>query len=340
VVVNGVGMMHLARSPRLLARLNPAIALTSMLALLTSGLVACDAEPVSDLDDELAEAGDDSDEFRSLEQVAAAISVDPLFRQMINRSLELTSQRVAAQRLMSDEDLDAFARTISDPNYPEEIDLEEFAEATGVDKALVDQQMALAQQLISKYQLGGYTSEQVETVFSMAAGSEANQTYIKGLIEYEIEQLDEPAEPKDPQIEACEDLCRIQYAASIAIALQAYLAALAAATLAGPVGPILAGAATVTYFYSLAQAQGQLDECMAICNGEIISDDECLGDADCDPNDYCWTGVLGWGTNECRPEKVQGQTCSRHGQCLSGCCKLHFWTNPFSKTCRPADACN
>lgn len=322
--------------PRFLDRLTPAIALT--LSLLTSGLLGCDAEPASDLDTELADAGDDSDDFRSVEQVAAAISQDALFQQMLAKSVELTVQRTVAQMQTTDEDLDAFARTISNPNYPtEEIDLDEFAEATGIDRALIDQQMALAQQLIGKYQLGGYSSTQIETVFSLAAASEASQSYIKGAIEYELEQLDEPI---DTEVDQCEALCAAQYAVAVAIGLQAYLAALAAATVAGPVGPILAAAATATYFYALAKAQGELDDCNAICNGEIPTDEECLQDSDCAANQYCWTGVLGIGENECRPEKTQGSTCSRHGQCISGCCKLHVWTNPFSKTCRPADACD
>jgi hypothetical protein len=325
---------------RFLDRFTPAIALTSMIALLTSGLTACEFEQLDESDTELADAGDDSDEFRSLEQMAAAVSVDPLFQQMLERSVELTAQRMEAQALMTDEELDAFARTIGDPNYPtEEIDLEAFAEATGVDQTLVTDQMQLAQQLISKYQLGGLTSAQIEAVFSAAAATEANQNFVKGAIEYELEQLDDP-EPNDPEVDQCESVCAGQYAVTVAIALQAYVAALAAATLAGPAWPILVAAATAAYAYALAEAQGQVDDCIAICNGEIITDEECLYDSDCASNEYCWTGVLGWGENECRTEKTQGTTCSRHGQCISGCCKLHVWTNPFSKTCRPADACD
>lgn len=67
---------------------------------------------------------------------------------------------------------------------------------------------------------------------------------------------------------------------------------------------------------------------------------ECTSDGDCDSDEYCWTGVVGIGTNECRPKKSNGQTCSRGGQCSSGCCKYKFFVNPVSSTCRPSSDCN
>lgn len=66
----------------------------------------------------------------------------------------------------------------------------------------------------------------------------------------------------------------------------------------------------------------------------------CSSDSDCGPDDFCWTGVAGIGTNACRPKKEEGDTCARSGQCESDCCRLHIASNPVSPVCRPADKCN
>ena len=64
----------------------------------------------------------------------------------------------------------------------------------------------------------------------------------------------------------------------------------------------------------------------------------CRQDSDCDNDEFCWTGVAGIGTNDCRSLKSQGSACSRHGQCQSDCCRLHI-SKPWTKQCRPANRC-
>ncbi len=78
------------------------------------------------------------------------------------------------------------------------------------------------------------------------------------------------------------------------------------------------------------------------CSSEFCGQGTCVcsSDADCGNAEFCWTGVLGIGKNECRPKKALSDTCSRGGQCTSNCCKLDLSTNPVSPVCRPTDKCN
>lgn len=328
-------MNHHARVTRPLSSFT--ITLMTTVSLLVSGIVGCEAEPISSIDGEVAAAESDEDGFRSLAATAEAISADPLFTALLDSIVMSTSQRLHAQAPLSDEDLDAFVRTVSHPSYLEVIDLEVFLDATGVDAVLLNQQMNLMQMLINEHDLGHLDSAALEAVFAAAVATDVSQSYLLAAIEYELHDVNGPI---DSEIDQCEALCIAQEAAALAVAFSAYVSALALATLAGPGWPIAAAAATAAYFTAMAKAEAAKDNCFAICRGETPSNQECVHDSDCNPNEYCWTGVLGIGKNECRPEKSQGQTCSRHGQCASNCCKLHFWTNPISKTCRPSSSCN
>jgi hypothetical protein len=144
-----------------------------------------------------------------------------------------------------------------------------------------------------------------------------------------------PPPPNDDGFEECLELCALQFAAAAGSALVTYIAALAACTATGPAWAVCVALATTSYAIAIASADGALKNCQTKCGLQ-----PCHDDADCASSEFCWTGVLGIGDNECRDKKEEGQTCSRHGQCESGCCKLHVWTNPFSKTCRPADKCD
>jgi len=68
-------------------------------------------------------------------------------------------------------------------------------------------------------------------------------------------------------------------------------------------------------------------------------DDECSGDGDCASNQYCDNGdVLGgiFGTNECEPDKSEGQGCWKDSECRSACCKFNWGR----LQCRPSDKCD
>ncbi len=144
-----------------------------------------------------------------------------------------------------------------------------------------------------------------------------------------------PAPPTDDGFRHCIDLCALQFGAAAGSAIITYVTALAACTAVGPGWPFCAAAASAAYAMAIATADGALKNCQEECGLQPCHDDD-----DCAPSEYCWTGVLGAGENECRDKKEQSQTCSRHGQCESNCCKLYVPAHPFSKTCRPADKCD
>lgn len=88
-------------------------------------------------------------------------------------------------------------------------------------------------------------------------------------------------------------------------------------------------------------AGAALNQCIAACDGAPVDHgggELCGGDDISEQDEYCWKGVLGIGKDECGSKKKQGNVCSNHGQCQTDCCKLHAWSNPASKTCRPANA--
>lgn len=329
----------MTRNTRPARTFKAAVTLASILSLLCGPLLACtpDAE-FGGAADEIYESAEDQDddEFRDM-QLAQTISADPLFGSLLDTTVTMTAQRAVAHTMMSDEDLQAFVVTVGNVNYTEVIELDPFLEATGVQRAVIDEQLALTQQLITKYKLGNMESAQLESLFQAAASTEQSRSHLEGAIENELRDI---TEPFDTKIDDCEAACILVYSVSAATALTTYVGILAAAAASGIFAPVLIAAGTTSYFVSLALAEAALNNCMAVCNGEQPSGEECDKDADCMNNEFCWKGVVGIGKNECRPEKPQGDTCARHGQCTSNCCKLHLPSNLISKTCRPANACN
>lgn len=305
---------------RLFTRFKPAIILAAMVSLLMCGAPGCELASDSEFDP-IADADTDSDQFRTMEQTAAQISVDRRFHRMLEKSVMLTEQRIVAQAETSPTDLNAFVWMMQ--NYPPslEIDLDELATYAGMDPTLIHDIVALSQMLIVSYDLGDYEPYQLRSLFEMAASTPANQQYIENAIQamFEVPGW------------LCEAGCTAAFVAATTAATTAYVAALAGA-------PILTAVlATTTYIHAMAAAEGVRSRCMDDCHG---STNECEIDADCSSTEFCFKGTLGFGTNKCKPKKGQGSLCSRHRKCISGCCKLHLLTNPFSKTCRPASACN
>ncbi|PRQ09751.1 dickkopf-related protein [Enhygromyxa salina] len=326
----------MTRNARLPRTFNALIALGSIITLLCGPLLACAPEAETIEESAGYETDDaDDDELRAM-QLAETISADPLFASLLDATVEMTAQRAVAHTTSSDEDLQAFVVTVGHVNYSELIELDPFLEATGVQRQVIDQQLALTQQLIAKYKLGQMEPAQLESVFTAAASTDASRSHLEGAIENELRDI---TEPLDTQIDDCEAECILIYGVSAASALTTYIGILAAAAASGIFAPVIIAAGTASYFVSLALAESAKNDCMAVCNGEQPSGEECDKDTDCNGNEFCWKGVIGFGKNECRPEKPQGDTCARHGQCTSNCCKLHLPTNLISKTCRPANAC-
>lgn len=85
-------------------------------------------------------------------------------------------------------------------------------------------------------------------------------------------------------------------------------------------------------------ATNNYDNCKDECLG-IPPQGECDCDGDCLSSEWCDTGTLGIGDNECEPDKAQGEVCSRDGKCQSGCCRYNFWQHPLSMTCDLATRC-
>lgn len=79
-------------------------------------------------------------------------------------------------------------------------------------------------------------------------------------------------------------------------------------------------------------ATNNYDNCQDACLG-IPPQGECDSDLDCPSSEWCDTGTLGIGDNECEPDKAQGEVCSRDAKCQSGCCRYNFWQHPISMTC-------
>lgn len=145
----------------------------------------------------------------------------------------------------------------------------------------------------------------------------------------------------DPDcIEECNDAYNDTATLAELVYIQESLLCIALAPLGTPIAALLCGAAALAELAAtMAVADRNRDDCIDVCN-DINPDGECSDDWDCDDSEYCWEGPVGFGDNECRDKKENGQVCSRDGKCESGCCKYDFWVNPVSFTCQPAGDCN
>lgn len=94
---------------------------------------------------------------------------------------------------------------------------------------------------------------------------------------------------------------------------------------------------TANFLDSMSEAYEALQECREKCTGE--PQEECQNDSDC-PDDMFCAKPIGNPVNYCRSKKDEGKVCSGDNKCASGCCKYHFFSNPFSMVCRPADKCD
>mgnify|MGYP000152976374 FL=1 len=319
--------LHLPRiATRALRALTP---LTLSASLIAAG---CDTGPQTAPTVELrAGKGSVSPKIAAqADALAKAIAYDEAFVELVELSAGMMGDLVQAQQKLSDEDVDAIAITTTHPSFADVMGPGPLLAHLGGEPADLAQIKTLVQEIRENHQLHSASPADIGYLFDKALQTEAGAQLLETSVGGELAMM-----LYDP----CEQLCINIYTAAATIAVAAFVIAMGIAAVTFPFGIILAQVAVAALNRALAEAQAERDVCIAACDGEIIEVDLC-GDADiCEDDEYCWTGVLGIGADECRPKKNQGRTCANHEQCLSDCCKLHVWTNPVSKTCRPANAC-
>lgn len=295
-------------------------------------------------------------QFRA-QDTSEQMAEDSRFTALLDLSVDVAIQAVLQQQNMSEEDIDAMVRMLQHPDYAQnfaqsDLTLPELANAVGLPPDLLAAQGALIAELSAEFGLEG---TQAAEVFEQAITSPTSRQYVNAGIQAQLEAKqiikgndgddstggtggtgDDGADTEGD----CEDPCEAVLAEAIGDASVTLLASMASALTKGnwflKVGGVIG--ASATYAAELARATRAHRECREECNGVDLTD-ECFFDGDCDADEYCFKGVLSIGKNQCRPLKGVGLGCARPSQCDTGCCKYHFGTNPFSKTCRPADRC-
>ncbi len=300
-----------------------------LLALATTlGAAGCDAPTeLQDTPSVQRSAGD--------AQIATALAQDADFLTLIDVSVELASELIAAQKSLPGETVDAIAVTITHPSFAETTDPSTLVEDLGADPALLTSVQSLSTLLIARYGLQDAPQQRVRTIFTAALAKDNAKFHLDGAIENELSDVEGDV---DTTTDECEALCITEYTVLASLAMTAYIVQLVAAVAAGPAGPLIAIIAFADFNWAMATAQGQLNVCMDECNGDFSN--ECGWDPDCGTEEYCWRGPLGFGQNECRSKRDEGKVCSRDSQCETECCTYNFWSNPLSQVCRPADRCN
>ncbi len=299
----------------------------SVPVLLAFALVAAGCQP-----EQAPPETTDSTASRSGFSVAQALAQDPEMLELLGVATQIAGDIHRFGRSLSDEDLDGILSTLQHPEFEASSTAPELLVNLGSDPALLAEMRIHLESLIERHGLQTATPQQVQQAFSMALSSQGLVEALDAFIE---EQL---ANEDDPEVQACEEECELEYDIMVGAAIVWYVGMLALSVSQGLAGVVTAVGATFATAEWILMAESIRDRCIEECNG--IEDDDCDWDPDCGDNEYCWTGVLGVGKNECRPEKAEGKTCSRDGQCLSGCCKYHAWSNPLSQVCRPASKCN
>jgi hypothetical protein len=102
-----------------------------------------------------------------------------------------------------------------------------------------------------------------------------------------------------------------------------------------PFGMIFGFAEMAAQIHDLGVAR--LD-CLETCDG-VDFPNRCSDDLDCPQTQYC-KHTFGNPYHSCVEKKIEGQSCSSHSKCLSGCCKYHPLSNPVSMVCRPTSRCD
>ncbi len=263
----------------------------------------------------------------------SGLAKDPRFIQLLQGSATVIGQQLAYGRKASAQ---AWRDNVAALRSGNEAQAQAALAQLGVDRAIIAEHGALVRDLVAKYRLT--TPLAIKSAFRSAYRTAGGDGFVGGAIEYELHQIEDEdyTAPTDAE-SSCLNDCKIDAALEAEAAFVAYCLSLAGCGAAGPAWPICAGLATATYVAALAAMDAHVDNCVEACEGV---ESYCSQDSDCPAGDFCWTGVLGIGHNECRDKKELGQTCSRGGQCESGCCKYNLFENAVSPVCRPSDKCN
>lgn len=270
--------------------------------------------------------------------LAYRLAHDDSFETVINEALMLAFQQKTLMAQMSPGERELYVSSVRETTRRMRADgVEGMLDTLGADPDVAYEQHDTMQQLAADYRFSAYTESELDTIISDAVDQARPCGYtVDGWIEYNLHPIeDEPT----PENEDCLLECKRDFVTGAAIAINAYIGALAACTMTGPAAAFCLLSATATYIYALARLEVGSDNCVEACEEEVL-ENWCYEDGDCAGNEYCWTGVVGIGTNECRPKKNEGRTCSRDGQCFSDCCKYHAWSHPVSKVCRPSNRCH
>lgn len=314
------------------ARIVRTLALTGLSAALTVG--GCEAPQPTSLESGIElRAGDGEPSAWILgegDEIAQEIVADPAFHELIGVATEIMGDLHAAQSELTDEDVDSIARTTTAPGFAETMSPASLLGYLGGDPADLQRMRSLVDDLRASHGLEDASPEDLQYVFELAIASEHAQGMMTDAVAAELDVVSEWTE--------CEGACLAIYMAGLAIAVFYFILAIVIAAATFPWGIIIAAIATAVFSRTIAELQAAFAQCLAECDGVVVDDDLC-GDDLCKPDEYCWTGILGIGADECRPRRESGQTCSNHEACLSGCCKYHVLSDPVSKVCRPSSAC-
>ncbi len=282
-----------------------------------------------------SESGPSPEIVENAKEIAAGIVADEAFEELVGVAVEIMVDMRQAQQKLSDEQVDAIAITTTEPSFGEMMGPGALLGHLGSDPELLDQMELLLTEIRDDHGLKGASPDDVRYVFQTVFESDGGTYVVEEAVKDELE---------DPAGGFCEDACRDAHIYAVILAVTVFILEVAVGVLAGllflPLGVLVIMWAAAQLNYALALARAALERCLAACEGIDFDGKTCGDDEVCTDSEYCWKGVLGIGKEECRPKKAQGKVCSNDDHCQSGCCKLHAWTNPVSKTCRPASACN
>lgn len=273
------------------------------------------------------------------DEIAKSIVQSDAFAELVEVSVTLAGELQAAQRKLSDEEVDAIARTVAEPSFAEVMSGEALVEELGSRPEHLKDIRNLVGEIREAQGLIDVSAADIRHVFERVVETEEAQDLIERSMEEDLaERL--LAEGLEPDTAACEAACYNALFVESMLPIGLFLVEMAVAAFFFPYGLLIVPWAIGQLNRGMAQVRAHLEECLDDCDGDSGDGTVCVNFQLCKPDEYCWRGILGIGGGECRPQKGQGEVCSGHEACESSCCKRHVWSHPVSKVCRPTNACN